>query len=476
MKLPSSASFESVSLISAASTDVEIEPYPGYMQPIGVVPATAEGASRKSAFFNVSNCAVGAGILSLPFAFDSMGLVQGVLIFATFAVVTCLTLQILPMCCQAAGTSSYEDTVEAAFGKRVKQVFQLIVILYSCGVIVGYIVIIGDLLPPIFAAWAKETYPSKLWYFSPRFYQVLITTLILFPLSCFKRLDSLKFASMFAIAAVLYFTILVIVETFIDLDRYRERGQVASSGETIKDTIVWWNWSSDIFLGIPIMAFAFGGHLQAISIFSELKKPFQTQEDWSVIAVAAVLLLSTIYMIVGGLSYLRFMPGDNGNVLQQMLAIEPNNIAIQLASLAMSIVVILSFPLFTWPIRFSLDRLLFSSKVSFYDASPEASSFRTSVRYYVMTALIVFSCLFVATLLGKLEAVFGLTGATGGVLIKFLFPVGLYWKLGPVYRQRFLDSPGPLPKWQKSICIAIFVVSSIVGCISSVTVIVDAFR
>jgi len=33
-------------------------------------------ASVFGAFFNITNCAVGAGILSLPYAFETMGLLQ----------------------------------------------------------------------------------------------------------------------------------------------------------------------------------------------------------------------------------------------------------------------------------------------------------------------------------------------------------------------------------------------------------------
>merc|ERR1712137_62929 len=431
-------------------------------------------ANKKGAFFNVSNCAVGAGILSLPFAFETMGLCQAVVIFTIFACITCLTLQLLPLCSQAAGTSSYEETVEVALGKWVQKFFQVVVVLYSCGVIIGYIVIIGDLLPPIFASWADQPFPNDHWYFSPRFYQISITVIVLFPLSCLKRLDSLKFASMFAIGSVFYFTFLVVVETGIDFQRYQDRGEVITSGETLLDTIVWWNWSTDIFLGLPIMAFAFGGHLQAISIFSELKPDYKNTRSWTPIAIGAVIFLSLIYVIVGGLSYLRFMAGEDGNILEQMLALEPNNIAIQIASIAMSLVVILSFPLFTWPIRFSLDRLLFPHLVSLYDDVPEANSIKSRIRYYGLTVGIVFTCLLTATLLGKLEAVFGLTGATGGVLIKFIFPAALYWKLGPVYREKFTDLPPALPLWQKIGLVVISIVSALIGVISSVTVIIDA--
>lgn len=433
-------------------------------------------ANRKGAFFNVSNCAVGAGILSLPYAFETMGIIQATFIFSIFAVVTCLTLQILPLCAKAVGAKSYEEMIQKAFGSIVTKIFQVIVILYSFGVITGYIVIIGDLLPPIISNWAGKDYPNDYWYFSKVFYQVTITICILLPLACLKRLDSLKFASMFAICSVIYFTLLVVVESAIDFDGYKERGEVQSTGETIGESIVWWNWSTDIFLGIPIMAFAFGGHLQAISIYSELHPNHRTLSNWSIIAILAVLFLSTIYLVVGALSYLRFLPGEDGNVLEQMLLSEPDNIAIQFATIAMVIVVTLSFPLFTWPMRYSLDRLIFYKWISLYDPSPEANTLKVKIRYYGLTLSIIFFSLLVATLVGSLEVVFGLTGATGGALIKFIFPAACYWKLGPVYRAKFSDKNAKLPLWHVISCVVIIIVSAIVGLISSVTVLIDAYQ
>jgi len=461
------------------ATEDEVLERPILVEPDESVQDTEpEGPKKKAsvfgAFFNITNCAVGAGILSLPYAFETMGLLQTVIVFFIFAVASVLSLILLPMCAEAANTESYETTVKAAFGTIAMKAFQAFIVVYSIGVAVGYVVIVGDLLPPTIAIWAGVEDYQDHWYFSAWFFELVVTVFILFPLACLKRLDSLKYASIFAICAVIYFVGLVIVESIIDINRYRLNGYVESTGESVWDSIEWWRFSSEIFLGIPIIAFSFGGHLQSISIYSELKPEAKSIFSWIKVALSSNVFLSIIYLSVGALSYLRFLPGEDGNVLEQMLAEEPDNIAVQIASVTMTIVVILSYPLFTWPTRFSIDRLLFPKMLSIYDPSPEARSWKVRIRFYTITVIIVSLTYVFAAFVGELSIVFGLVGATGAVLIKYIIPNILYLKLGPVYRKRFTNKDPRIPVWQKVILIVLIILWACVGAISTVTVLIDA--
>jgi len=431
-------------------------------------------ASVFGAFFNITNCAVGAGILSLPYAFEMMGLLQALIAFFIFAMASVLSLILLPMCAEAAGTESYEATVRVAFGTLAMKAFQAFIVLYTIGIAVGYVVIVGDLLPPTIAIWAGVEDYEELWYFSPWFFELIVSAVVLLPLASLKRLDSLKYSSIFAILAVMYFVGLVIVESIIDINEYRINGYVETTGESVWDSIEWWRFSSDVFLGIPIIAFSFGGHLQAIALYSELKPEVKSVFNWVKVAMSSNVFLSTIYLLVGGLSYLRFLPGEDGNVLEQMLAAEPDNIPVQIASVMMTTVVILSYPLFTWPSRFAIDRLLFPKLPSLYDPTPEAKSWKVTIRYFIITVILVTVTYVLAAFVGELAIVFGLVGATGAVLVKYIIPNLLYLKLGPVYRKKFTNKNPPVPIWQKIILIFLIVLWTCVGAISTVTVIIDA--
>jgi len=81
-----------------------------------------------------------------------------------------------------------------------------------------------------------------------------------------------------------------------------------------------------------------------------------------------------------------------------------------------------------------------------------------------------------AAFVGELAIVFGLVGATGAVLVKYVIPNLLYLKLGPVYRKKFTNKSPAIPLWQKIILIFLIVLWTCVGAISTVTVIIDAVK
>lgn len=434
------------------------------------------GASRKSVFFNVCNTSMGASILALPFAFQAMGLIQGLILLFIFAVISLVGLDMLPLSAEAVGAKSYESMITGCYGRAMTIIFQICVIFYSIGVAIGFVVITGDLIPPIVSSWTGNSFPNDIWYLQPWFIELIITTLVLFPLASLRTLDSVKIASMCAISAVLYFTVIVVIESAFDLDQWQEEGIVEHTGMDLFSSIEWWKVSYDVFLGIPIMAFAFGGHSQAIFLFSEMHPKHRSLDQWNLVAATGYTFLYAIYVIVAVLSNLRFLPGDSSNLLKQMLRINPNNAVLQIAAIAMSINIILAFPLFTFPVRFSIDRLVFPCLVSVYDATPAGAVWHRYLRYWALTFFIVYLCYIVAATVGKIDLVFGLVGAIGGTLIKFTFPTLCYMKVGSIYRERFTNYDPKLP-WSHWIgSILLLVISGAAGLISAFLVLLRAYQ
>ncbi|KAL6060117.1 Amino acid permease-like protein [Balamuthia mandrillaris] len=453
-------------------------------------------ATRLSAYFNLSNCAVGAGVLSLPYAMECTGLLLGLLIYVAMAATALYSLHLLIVCATATGSSSYEHMVEAAFGRYAANALKVIIVLYTFGVCVGYIIIVGDLLPPVIEEWLPDSliFPvedrSKVerFFLAPIFFQTAITLLVIAPLASLRLLDSLKYASMFAIVAVLFFTGVVVVHGTADIIEGDDK-------TSLSDKVDLFKFSPTIFVATPIIAFALGGHLQSVGVYSEMKKEHRTVFSWHVITSLVVLSLSGIYLAVSIFSYLRFLPGDEGgNILKKMITDKPDNVAVQLAALSMTVVVVLSYPLLSWPMRRSLDNLFFPGR---------GFSYR---RHIAETALILLTTYIIAVAVGDLKVVFGLTGATGAVLVKFIVPAAVFLRLSynnphsssylviskdseqesadnalskeatavPIETKKHRPSLAA-SRWQKAAAWALLVVGTAVGIISTTIVLVDAF-
>src|SRR3990167_3256115 len=438
-------------------------------------------ASAFSAIVNLSNCAVGAGVLSIPYATENMGIYPTILFFIMFATFACYSLSILPKCAEAANVTSYEEVVHVGFGFVALKIFQIILILYGSGVAIGYIVIVGDLVPPVLAAWFGYS-TNEEWFISDWFVQTMCTIFILIPLGCLKKLDSLKYTSVLALLSVLYFVILLIILSIQEMITRRDEGD-----NYIRNNIVNFGSGFDIFLGVPLVAFSFGGHIQSISIYSELKS--QTPRTWEIVSGCSVLIMTTMYVIVSFFGYFGFLPGIEGNILEQLLKEYPNDPYVQVASLAMSLLVTLSYALFSWAVRFSLHRLLFP-KESLIEAEQALliakgdatilqanhSKLKKNIIYYSETVIIILITLLFAIFLQSLEIVLGLVGAVGAVLTKYVIPPICFIKMYPRYYEKYHGTKKKMPIGFLLFALLCIITCGIAGIISTGSVLYDGWE
>lgn len=106
--------------------------------------------SLSSSVFNLVSTIVGGGILSLPYAFATAGVLLGGICLAVSAVASDFSVYILVSCARRTGATTYEEVALFAFGRpaRTATVFLLFAVTFLTSV--AYIVLARDLLTPIF--------------------------------------------------------------------------------------------------------------------------------------------------------------------------------------------------------------------------------------------------------------------------------------------------------------------------------------
>jgi amino acid permease len=92
---------------------------------------------------------------------------------------------------------------------------------------------------------------------------LVITATILFPLLLLRKMDSLQFTSMGALVGICYLVGLVIAKSAY---------QGFNAGIQY-DHVVLANFSSEIFIVLPIISFAYTFHMNIFSIVNEMKEP-----------------------------------------------------------------------------------------------------------------------------------------------------------------------------------------------------------
>eukprot|EP00887_Chlorella_sp_A99_P007320 scaffold2.g7320.t1 len=190
------------------------------------------------------NSAIGAGVLSLPFAFQCAGWAGGLLSTVFIAAVEAFTLYVLSRYAEFTGTSSYSQLVRRMLGKKASMAMSIILLLYSFGSSVAYLIILGDCFEPLASRPAAarrrplphRTPPAKSllgaghWYTSRQSVIGLGATAFMLPL-CFPT-------TLGAIASVSYLTfwsIMLVVGAVV----FRSTQIVGAEGYSWADVRAW---------------------------------------------------------------------------------------------------------------------------------------------------------------------------------------------------------------------------------------------
>lgn len=110
-----------------------------------------------NAITNLVNTILGGGMLALPFAIKSCGVVFGPLLLVVFFLLARYTGGLIVTCATLPrahnGHPSLSDMAAAAFGNAGRVLVDVSLILFSYGALVGYLVIIADVWTPYVNIW-----------------------------------------------------------------------------------------------------------------------------------------------------------------------------------------------------------------------------------------------------------------------------------------------------------------------------------
>jgi sodium-coupled neutral amino acid transporter 7/8 len=355
-----------------------------------------------SSIFILLSATLGAGCLAFPFAFKESGILLGFGMMALAAVAAFYSIHLLVICAEATNKHSYEELARYTFGRWVEVVLDVAIIVFTWGSAVAYLVIIGDTLPPLaeLIGIPPDIFLAKRW-----FLMSMCTIFFLFPLTLLVRLSSLRFTSLIGFLATGYLIFALIVRT---------SQKLASDGLNSADVALG-NFDTRLFVAVPIIFYGFSSHVNIFSIYREMKR--QTIWNADVVIAGNIGIAFVVYGLVGLFGYLGFLSGTAANILSNY---SYDDIPIQIASLAITISVILYIPLNTHPCRITLDWLFFG---------PNHKMFSLKTRYFFESVVIVAGTLIVAIAIPNIVVIFGLLGATATSLCCYVMPPLIHLQL-----------------------------------------------
>ncbi|CAL5054585.1 unnamed protein product [Urochloa decumbens] len=372
------------------------------------------GASFSGAVFNLSTTIVGAGIMALPATMKVLGLAPGIALIVLAALLTDASIELLVRFSRAAGAKSYGRAMGDAFGPLGRGFLQFCVVVNNLGVMVVYMIIIGDVLSGTSSSGVHHHGVIEGWFgpnrWNGRFAILTITTLGVFaPLACFKRVDSLRFTSAVSVALAVVFVVITAGIAIFKL----ARGQLPMP-QMFPDVHDWPSiWR--LFTAAPVLVTAYICHYNVHPIYNELRDTLQIRP----IVRTALLLCSAVYIATSFFGFLLF--GDS--TLDDVLANFDSNLGIPYSSFFNDAVrvsyvlhLMLVFPIVFHALRLNMDGLLFPS------ARPLSGDNR---RFGVLTAALLATIFLAANFIPNIWDAFQFTGATASVCVAYIVPAAI---------------------------------------------------
>lgn len=434
---------------------------PHHNQDLGHGNEVGPSAGFWSCTINLANTILGTGMLAMPGALATVGLLLGSFMIVFSACASGLGLYFLTR------SASRTQGRAASFFACSKLTypwaavgFDVAIAVKCFGVGISYLIIIGDLMPEVVRSLGMIAFAAaggdgsgemdpQLWFLVDRRFWITIFMAIIGPISFLKRLDSLKATSALALGAVFYLVFIVVYY-------YSYPDQPLPPKEEIR----LFHPSAQFFTTLPIFVFAFTCHQNIFSVYNELSDNGQSMLNR--IITTSIGSAVVVYHIIGVLGYLTFGNIVGSNIIQMYNA----SLLVTVGRIAIVILVMFSFPLQAHPCRACLDKVLtalvqvwqsrfgkdadystLNNEQDDHDDEPSTTTSSTlpnsvqldehgepvqvtsELKYTLMTMGILIGSYLIAITVSELELVLSFVGSTGSTAISFILPGSFYYKL-----------------------------------------------
>lgn len=434
-------------------------------------------ASWISSVINLVNTIVGAGVLAMPHAMSSFGMLLATIVILWAGLTSSFGLYLQTRCAAylERGSASFFALSQITY-PNAAVIFDAAIAIKCFGVGVSYLIIIGDLMPGVVLGFADES--QLVPFLIDRRFWITAFMLVVIPLSFLRRLDSLKYTSVIALLSIGYLVILVVYH-------FAAKDTIYDHDSSLR--IIRWAGPVEALSSFPVIVFAYTCHQNMFSILNEIKdnSHFRTTS----VVVASNGSAAAVYLLVAFTGYISFGNIVGGNIVAQYAP----SVSSTIARAAIVVMVMFSYPLQVHPCRASVDAVLkwrpkgklFSQfrnvlarhNISPPDASPPRyepllaapsiaprKSDMSDVRFAAITTAIIVLSYIVAMTVSSLSAVLGYVGATGSTSISYILPGLFYYKISAPdspHHQRLLkeeddfdvdsDDDEPLPRRRGSV-------------------------
>eukprot|EP00934_Nitzschia_sp_Nitz4_P002047 Nitzschia sp. Nitz4//scaffold7_size249615//223583//225280//NITZ4_001212-RA/size249615-processed-gene-0.162-mRNA-1//1//CDS//3329558547//2047//frame0 len=318
------------------------------------VPTTASALLVRiiGAVANLCSATLGAGILALPFAMYQAGLVCGILLMLASAWGTAASIDLLVVACDSFRMSTYESVVQAALGRKWRQIVEVSILIFCVGTAVAYVIAVGDIVQRV----------EDLEYAQTRLAMSLVWLLAMLPLSCLRRMQSLQCASSIGIISIGTLLVAATVHLFLPTDPQQSGLEFDFHAQAFENFLWPHQGAISVLRACPIFFFAYSCQVNVAQIYEEMPgtrgeaatgmESKRVQMKW--VAWTSIGLCSLLYSGISIVALLDFGDNVKPNILSCYGLQGRESALLHIAFLAMALAVVMAFPLNIFPARVSI--------------------------------------------------------------------------------------------------------------------------
>lgn len=352
--------------------------------------------------FNMASATLGAGIISLPSAFNLSGIAMAVFYLVLITIGTIFSMSLLAKIMLASNLKNFSMAARQLLGAGADYFLAALVVLLCFGGSVAYIIATSTLLHPVLHSTFQE---SDNFDNIKRLFTTLVWLVLMLPLVVMKRINSLRYFSGLGVLFIVYFVGCIVYHSAAN----------GMKDPSIREELIVMRTGNAALEGLGSFLFAFMCQLNAFDIFFEQKH--QTVFHFTLYATISMTVCAVLYFLAGLFGYMDFGSAVKDSVLVLYDPVHEVYIAVGYCGIIFKICV--AFALHMIPMR---------------DAIYHCLKWNVETVPYWKHALVMAvpttSALLGGLFIPRLNSVLGLLGSFCGGMIGFVMPALLFMYCG----------------------------------------------
>ncbi|KAI0314122.1 transmembrane amino acid transporter protein-domain-containing protein, partial [Amylostereum chailletii] len=309
------------------------------------------GGGLLNSIANMANSILGAGTVSphlprLPYAVSRSGFFTGIFLLVLLCAVTDWTIRLIVINAKLSGTNSYIGIMNRCFGQSGRAAVSFFQFAFAFGGMCAFGIIIGDTIPHVIRSIFPDLIntPVLSIFVNRKFVIALCTICVSYPLSLYRDIHKLSFASGLALIGMVVIVSSVIFEG--------SRVSPSLRGDPSKRFSV---VEPGIFQAIGVISFAFVCHHNSLLIYGSLRTPTLDRFTQVTHVSTAISLVACLTMAISG--YFVFTDKTQGNILNNF---SPDDTLINVARFCFGLNMFTTLPLELFVCREVIEQYFFS--------------------------------------------------------------------------------------------------------------------